>query len=83
MFLQLGGLGLEVVCQVGHVATDEQRAMVQVVDAALGKSISGKLTTFGQDIVATGEFGVQAEAFHSALDDPELAQLHLFAREHL
>lgn len=75
VLLQLGGLGLEVVCQVGHVATDEQRAMVQVVDAALGKSISGKLTTFGQDIVAAGEFCVEAEAFHSALDDGELALL--------
>ena len=44
MFLQLGGLGAQVALQVVHVALDEQRAVVQVVDAPFRKRIAGKLS---------------------------------------
>ena len=75
VFLQLGGLGLEVALQVVHVAADEDGAVMQVLMAAFAEGVAAEFTAVGEDVVSPRQLGDDAEIKHGALYDAELTRL--------
>ena len=75
MLLKLGRLGFEVALQVAHVSTNQQCAVMKVIDAPFTEGIAAELPSFNQNIVASRQLGMQAKTLNSTLNNGKLTSL--------
>ena len=67
VFLQFGGLDLEVFLQHFDIGADEDGAVVEALVATLGECVAGEFAPLAEDIVAAADLGLQTILCHSFL----------------